>query len=607
MRMSAVETKPHLCNMCGGILIEPDRSVTYKEENVNTKLHLCSICGEAFTHLDGLRTHEEEHTDRKSHLCSMCGEGFTDLDHLLTHEAVHRREQEFVCVECGKIFTLEASLDKHLCPMNEDLSPDTDLQDLKTGDFLNTENCNAHGEIRGKLFPADCSTTVVQNEHRMTDGDDTSALKSFAADTVKRKKYGTRSKNDKSGGERNLSVGEDEIVVNKVEWEQLQKEVKELRKKSQTLNAGKLAVVVPEKAVKEGIRNREADGEDMEKTPKQKTSYHQPLNPSRSRRFKTQMVETEKVKKKLLPKNSLRDRQCMLCNKIYHSHASLARHFSMFHKKECIYYCKKCGKGFISSSPYKRHVAAHDVGSRLICEASPCSKTFRSKPALKNHRTEQHGPKPALKNHRTEQHGPRPAMNNHRTEQHGPKPALKNHRTEQHGPKKKPMTKYGCKSCKFRSSTIGAVNQHYRNTHPPIACDYCSKVYNCPSSLKKHLYVHQTVKPFSCNICGAAFVFNSELKYHQYVHMENRSYLCQHAGCTKSFCRESDLTAHVRVHSGICWSCDLCNYTTPDQRLLKTHMRCHEEPRCQCRYCAQRFKYGVQRTRHEKKEHQLMA
>ena len=343
-----------------------------------TKTVLCNMCGEVIAVAkDSLSDHKEEHTDRKPHLCSMCGEAFTDLDDLLTHEEEHRREQLFACVECRKEFTSEGNLDKHLkthdivCAVDANSSKDREIKD-----FLNPEN------------------------------------------EEKNMKYGTRTKNDRNDGGGNVAIGEDEIVVKKSEWEQLQKEVEDSRKKSQALNAGGSSVVVSEKTVqvlKEGIKKMkrglelldgreldEGDDEDVEKAPKRKIRHDQPPSPSTARLFRKQRVETEKVQAKNLPNYKPGDTKCTLCKEDYDNYASLVNHFSKFHKNEYIYYCEKCGKGFMTSSGHNLHVAAHDVSTKLTREKSSCSKTFGSKLALKKHKVEQHGPKKKWDEHKCE-------------------------------------------------------------------------------------------------------------------------------------------------------------------------------------------------------------
>ena len=79
--------------------------------------------------------------------------------------------------------------------------------------------------------------------------------------------------------------------------------------------------------------------------------------------------------------------------KEYLTENAIVGHYSKFHKNECLYYCRICGKGFISSLGYRLHMKGHNEEERLPCEDNECKKakkTFGSKSALKKHMKEQH-------------------------------------------------------------------------------------------------------------------------------------------------------------------------------------------------------------------------
>ena len=80
-----------------------------------------------------------------------------------------------------------------------------------------------------------------------------------------------------------------------------------------------------------------------------------------------------------------------------------------------------------------------------------------------------------------------------------------------------------------------------------------------------------------------------------------------HTGCGKTFRRNSDLNAHIEIHTGKIWYCDHdgCDYSNRDKRLLKGHKRSHLKAMFNCKYdnCQKTFKHTMSRLRHYEKDH----
>ena len=117
-------------------------------QHTDTKPYLCKVCGGTLMDADNLTTHKEEQKERKPYLCNMCDEAFTDLDSLIVHKEEHRKESLYACAECKKIFTTEGELERHLethrsissTKLNTDESFDFKSIFASKEEFLNSEN-----------------------------------------------------------------------------------------------------------------------------------------------------------------------------------------------------------------------------------------------------------------------------------------------------------------------------------------------------------------------------------------------------------------------------------------------------------------------------------
>ena len=156
---------------------------------------------------------------------------------------------------------------------------------------------------------------------------------------------------------------------------------------------------------------------------------------------------------------------------------------------------------------------------------------------------------------------------------------------------------YKCPVCAKKFSSQGELNDHHRQKHDQVSCSCCKQSFKTPSTLIRHMYTH--AKPrFHC-WCGKGFYFKSDLTIHKVTHKRIKNHICIHPGCGHSYFSSNELAKHVQIHKGVMWSCTLCNYKTPDKRLLKSHQRKHNQtPRYFCPKCNKGFTYHAQWSRH---------
>ena len=157
-----------------------------------------------------------------------------------------------------------------------------------------------------------------------------------------------------------------------------------------------------------------------------------------------------------------------------------------------------------------------------------------------------------------------------------------------------------CPICLKRYPSQGELNQHYRQVHDKIKCPDCPMVFTTPLSLQRHQYAHSLPR-FHCR-CGKGFYFLAELKVHKLKHRRTCTAICSYPGCTKSYFSQADWAKHAHTHLKIIWNCDRCDYTTNDERLLKSHKRKHKQKvKYTCSHCGRGFVYHTQWARHTNK------
>ena len=183
-------------------------------------------------------------------------------------------------------------------------------------------------------------------------------------------------------------------------------------------------------------------------------------------------------------------------------------------------------------------------------------------------------------------------------------------RTKTHGikkltPEERNDKKFKCEDCDFTAYSRKGVSDHYTEKHGACECEYCERFFSNPHALKRHQYNHSSHKRYQCKDCDQEFYFKSELSAHRMKHRENPSFQCMANGCGKNFFRNSDLNAHVSVHSGILHHCNHpgCTYSNYDKRLITGHKRVHSDKKTfKCKYddCNEVFKHTNARLRHYK-------
>ena len=127
---------------------------------------------------------------------------------------------------------------------------------------------------------------------------------------------------------------------------------------------------------------------------------------------------------------------------------------------------------------------------------------------------------------------------------------------------------------KIRSGDLTEEEKAKYELQKKKPCEICGRIFNDPSSLRRHLNTHRGIKPYSCDDCGKAF---SEKK------QRDEHYNSEHLGmntkkpcefCGKEFSHSFSLKQHLKSHTGtrdhVCPDCGSSFY---DEAILRAHIQ----------------------------------